>query len=865
MQDTSDVRKSAVGFVVRLDKGCVEQSTHKGWGCAVLAHRRGSDPQGKQDEYDLGACAVYEHAAILGGLAYARKVALTPATQELISKAIEYVIEQSAEHREVKCLMGLDTKKLMALHSAAKTDFIDVVDALVRPAEQRALIGMTGVMDMCFVNHVGDFEVGEQHATVVGLLGSDKVVLAIKPSVQDSGVHGLVSVPINVARARFLAGESTCPYSEKVNIGAFQNWLVLAKVMTWSSTLVDTEEMYVGEMEALLFAVDPDVWPGPMPAGASVAARLIRFESELAGYAEYFNFDYFNPPDIRVRLGGTIQARALGMTIKPMLNGCPVCPRRAARAATETAPDQGQLPLCHALWMAQDGRDRTWQQFIELYVELLQDVDRNSSKFATYTSLASRLVTYQKIEAYLAKREVTVDQLEMVMTPASQSANQMIAQMTEWSEMHEISREEDSGSTSRNASVTVTTRVPLDLTGSEHDVDARSHLLAAAQNLRDSDIGELRKLAKLHDEGKIAELVKAARTAPPLLQRLLLTGEELEKALANQVPQETFSHLRDCRASMNRHIDKQFTEGSEEPEEGVKQNNRAVRVGVMRNVRLLRYVGKEDEGTVASPLVSFAQYPRAEALQLFGSAVRKMQRAWLYVQPNDAADVMTFCDALHEFVEKRINEGVSWVDMGAWYRAVIAKVDQVSNEYARSTRADRMRGKPLAEWVTSITTTYAKTLSERRQEVVATQAADKAATDLRSRIDAIHQGMSEASAASASAAKTAQEAKRSAADAAKAAKEKPGISKKDKQALKAEALRDAAAKRKGGDPPVDTVDKKPRPGDTPGTWDGRSRAKQEAHLLETLGMHEGKKPCLFFHTPGRTCTKGAACGFWHEK
>ena len=131
MQDASNARKSAVGFVVRLDKGCVEQSTQKGWGCAVLAHRRGADPTGKQDEYDLGACAVFEHAAILGGLAYARTVALLEATQQLISKSIEFVIEKSAEHREVKCLAGLDSKKLGALHSAAKADFIDVVDSLV--------------------------------------------------------------------------------------------------------------------------------------------------------------------------------------------------------------------------------------------------------------------------------------------------------------------------------------------------------------------------------------------------------------------------------------------------------------------------------------------------------------------------------------------------------------------------------------------------------------------------------------------------------------------------------------------------------------------------------------------------------------
>ena len=38
-----------------------------------------------------------------------------------------------------------------------------------------------------------------------------------------------------------------------------------------------------------------------------------------------------------------------------------------------------------------------------------------------------------------------------------------------------------------------------------------------------------------------------------------------------------------------------------------------------------------------------------------------------------------------------------------------------------------------------------------------------------------------------------------------------------------------------------------------GDWDGRSKRAQIAHLNETVGKKDGKFPCLFHFTPGRTC------------
>ena len=50
----------------------------------------------------------------------------------------------------------------------------------------------------------------------------------------------------------------------------------------------------------------------------------------------------------------------------------------------------------------------------------------------------------------------------------------------------------------------------------------------------------------------------------------------------------------------------------------------------------------------------------------------------------------------------------------------------------------------------------------------------------------------------------------------------------------------------------------------PKQWDGRSRDAHWAQLLATVGEFGGKKPCIYFHTKGKTCTKAEADCFGHH-
>ena len=189
---------------------------------------------------------------------------------------------------------------------------------------------------------------------------------------------------------------------------------------------------------------------------------------------------------------------------------------------------------------------------------------------------------------------------------------------------------------------------------------------------------------------------------------------------------------------------------------------------------------------------------------------------------------------------------------------MFAKVDHTAEEYARRTQSERLRGKPLASWVTDSTTKYAKKMDLSKQEAIAEKVAgsklEELGADLRAAIDALKGKLGDNE-------KKLVEAQRAAKEAAKQAghNKNLGLSKKDKKALEAERKR--AAERGAEERPP----KQNKGEQQQGTWDGKSRQKQMEHLTATLGTHKGKKPCVFFHTPGKECKNGASCAFYHEK
>ena len=841
-----------LGCAVRLEKGTAAFDAQAGDGLVLVDHRVGESVE--QDMYDIAICKKESIAVYLGGLARAASALNSNVDARAVAqKALAQIIRVEGQANRISVLERRPFADLKKLFSDAQAKIL----CGFTPGEaQDAIVGYSRKIPVSSMTLHGDFIEGENMCTALGAVrDEDLMLLAVTYVVgSETRVIGTIVMPTDTAK-RVLSAPVGVEFISKINVDILGQVVEVAKVLHSSSAIVAAEgDVYTYEMMALLHAIDPAKWPvvagDEIDAMRAVKKRLVQLEAELGKCAEDNQVEFVSVP-----LGEQVLADAatVGEALRAMLR-----PGVGPPPPQGDEPNQASESRCHHLYRFIKSASE-WQEFLELFIKVVLDIPPDDHKYRVYIAATGRRLLYPVMEKALRDKGTVASEYETLVFSGvgSADASELMSSVQELLYSAEIDLDVDTGKKDA-MQVEVTAVTPIDTSGTEYEVDERAHLLDTARSLEKGDKESMAAIAALVASNKAQGAMAKAREASSAVQRLLFSGVELDKAIANHVPQSLYTQLRDVRSCFARRVDAQFVQDSCEPSALVQGANRLVRIGRMRKVRLLHYLDLEDSGTPESPLVSFAEFEDEIAKGRFSSAIRKMQRAWTYCQPEDTANIMDFCDALVDEVHKFRDSGVSWVDIGHWYKSVFAKVDHTAEEYARRAQSERLRGKPLASWVTDSTTKYAKKMDLSKQEAIAEKVAgsklEELGADLRAAIDALKGKLGDNE-------KKLAEAQRAAKEAAKQAghNKNLGLSKKDKKALEAERKR--AAERGAEERPP----KQNKGEQQQGTWDGKSRQKQMEHLTATLGTHKGKKPCVFFHTPGRECKNGASCAFYHEK
>ena len=241
-------------------------------------------------------------------------------------------------------------------------------------------------------------------------------------------------------------------------------------------------------------------------------------------------------------------------------------------------------------------------------------------------------------------------------------------------------------------------------------------------------------------------------------------------------------------------------------------------------------------------MAQFAKMERGAAVSLFTMALSRMQNAWVFSSPAHGGQAMMFISALQSKCIEALSDGVSWADVGIFYRAVIRRVDRGSNGYAGNLSVVEA---PDPSWVTDHTLEW---VSDLRQKV------GEAKSDAKhqSRIDSlISQGAAAAKGADAKAKATAtattQQPTTPEDKAAAADKKRKADANRDKKAAK-------KAKKAATPGGVVAPSAAAPPAANAALGLDFDLTAETAKLEATMGKDAaGKSPCYFHHTAGKKC------------
>jgi hypothetical protein len=249
-------------------------------------------------------------------------------------------------------------------------------------------------------------------------------------------------------------------------------------------------------------------------------------------------------------------------------------------------------------------------------------------------------------------------------------------------------------------------------------------------------------------------------------------------------------------------------------------------------------------------LAQFAKMERGAAVSLFTMALSRLQNAWVFSSPAHGGQAMMFISALQSKCIEALSDGVSWADVGIFYRSVIRRVDRGANGYAGNVSVIEA---PDPSWATDHTLEW---VSDLRQKV------GEAKSDSRhqARIDTlISQGAAAAKGAEvkakAAATTITQQPLSAEAKAAAADKKRKADANRDKKAAKkAKAAGGAVAPVAAAKPPANAA-----------LALDFDLVAETAKLEATMGKDAaGKSPCYFHHTAGKKCRYEAAdCKRYH--
>jgi hypothetical protein len=850
------------GACIVTDRSSRRFRTPVGTSLVVIDHKE-EVAGGFEELYGVVVCKSTSDARVLEKLAYVKAhPSTTPRVADLADKAMRHCVHIRGE--ETRVIRNIKQSELQSIHEA-EADWSTVPK--LTQTEREAFDSLLGKSTRRRIQEPGCLPGSEYfdniyRCTVVAPKGRD-VLLVVEntDAAVNDDIMGIVSWPIALAKSRVQeedvpdvrsAPRDNLPYpDEKENLVDFPFCLEVAKKLKWSKDIAEKDDdVYIHEIMACSKAAIDSEWTRHGASPSKVKELLQDLEEVLEKVP-------------LLLLTEVLSAEEAGAEIREAYRRV-----NAAAKAAPRPPDSTKHPYCVELHrIVKD--EYEWQQFITLFFAMYLPYPASMTRMATQAKM--RMVAYNLMEKKMEKvlePQGGVNVLTSITFDgtATQTGPDVIAELDCF--MGNMALDDGAEEVRGTPSMKVNVQAvrSIDTSGTETEQVERAKMLAAVTSLKDAERKSIDKLAKLAEDSKGAEIEAeiAKGNVSSEVIRLVKSGKEFDKAVADHIEPELYRQLRATRSCLARRVDAQFVEDGQQPSDGVMENNRKVRVGNMKDIRLLKYIDRTDGGSTENPLTGFATYNDQQADTLFSSAIRKVQRAWVFCQAEDTADIMHFCDKLTDKVLEMRSLGMSWVDLGKWYAALFAKVDEVADKHARAQSVGRLRGKPDAKWITDSTTRYAKELEARRHEVISERAAERHAKKIETRCTEL---MAEAKAAKAEAKETKAAAKRF----HDIDPNKEGLTGKERKAQEAERKRkvaeakEEAAARKAAKAEKAATDKAP----LVGSWDGRSQKSQRQHLLETLGTHDknGKSvpPCVFFHTEGKSCKHSDDdCPFWHK-
>ena len=260
---------------------------------------------------------------------------------------------------------------------------------------------------------------------------------------------------------------------------------------------------------------------------------------------------------------------------------------------------------------------------------------------------------------------------------------------------------------------------------------------------------------------------------------------------------------------------------------------RWIRLRRIGRVRLAELMDKPDSGTEAIPLAQFAKMEHGAAITLFTLALNRLQTAWVFSAPAHSGQALMFVAALQTSCLNALADGVSWADVGIFYRAAIRRVDRGANGFAG---AAAVMEAPDPSWVTDHTFEWVSDLRQNASEAKSDTKHDARIEKLLAQSAAAAKGTAGPKDTPTAAAKTQQQPSAAAGKKRKRGAKKPNTN--------------------GGAPPsggTALVVAAPAPAAAALGLDF-DMAAETAKLEAKMGKDaDGKSPCYFHHTPGKKC------------
>lgn len=386
-----------------------------------------------------------------------------------------------------------------------------------------------------------------------------------------------------------------------------------------------------------------------------------------------------------------------------------------------------------------------------------------------------------------------------------------------------------------------------DSSGTELEQRERHNIMLAAQavSCSQSDSSFIANLSVLSATNASQVRVKAAQGSSDI-QRLLLSGYEPHKALDSHVAPSLVAAVGDLRGTILREISNSWGGEGFAPTSGQTKQIKHLLAGRHAMLDYHALLGKTGGSTIDDPLKPFKSDPHAD--KFYPSAVSSETHLWSLCAPEYQVAIVAFQTKRSEIVREAREQEVEWDSISEWDRDVRRKMDQVAEKYA--TRESLLRrGSPELKWLTDMSFKHNVTLAGKVSQALAIKATREAAEKRQLERDVADKAEQ----------KRLQEEMNSLRKQLKAiddrAAKRPRIGEGEGGKGKGAKGKGAGGRGNGGgrggggagDP--DASDK---------SWGGRSRKDQQRHLLSSIGMKDGKYPCLFHFTEGRTCTKSAA-------